>query len=194
MAVVAVVSTSTSPSGLPNGTRLASHQNGTADTAFVHKLGISADTDTTTAVPADVANGLDVDVTRIAAGANLIGDVGVGLRTTGGATVSRIISAASTNATSVKGTTGQVVGWYLSNQNASAARYVKLYNKATAPTVGTDATALVLPVPAGGAANLSLPFGIAFSAGIALAITGGVTEADTTAVAASEVVVNLFYK
>jgi hypothetical protein len=111
----------------------------------------------------------------------------------GPASNAKLISAASTNATSVKGSAGQVFGWFIFNANAST-RYVKLYNKATAPTVGTDTPTIVLPIPGGSAANVEFTNGIAFGTGIALALTTGMADSDTGAVAASDLVVNLFYK
>lgn len=112
--------------------------------------------------------------------------------TSGGYIVKRTLSAASTNATSVKASAGQVFGWYLFNANA-ATRYLKLYNKASAPTVGTDTPVLTIPIPAGAAANVEYLGGIAFATGIAFALTTGIADADTGAVAANDVVVNLFY-
>lgn len=113
--------------------------------------------------------------------------------TAGGLTISTLLSAATTNATSVKASAGQVFGWFLSNSNA-AARYFKLYNKASAPTVGTDVPVMTIYLPAGAAANVEFSHGIAFATGIAFAITTGATTADTGAVAANEIIVNLLYK
>ena len=107
--------------------------------------------------------------------------------------VSRLLSAATTNATVVKGGPGKLFGWYFYNANA-AVRYLKLYNKATAPTVGTDTPVLTIPIPAGAAANVDLGPGIGFSRGIGLALTTGVADADTAAVAANEIVLNLLYR
>jgi len=75
--------------------------------------------------------------------------------------------------------------------------FVKLYNKASAPTVGTDTPVFTLLIPGnatGSGSTFSLSTGVAFSTGIGLAITGVVTDADATAVAANEIVVNLGYK
>lgn len=150
-------------------------------------------------VGGDATNGLDVDVTRLPAlpaGTNAIGQVGLAPQTAGGLSIARVISAASTNATSVKGSVGQVFGWFLSNTNA-APRHLKLYNKASAPTVGSDTPVMTILIPgntAGAGANVEFANGIAFGTGIALAITAGVGDADTGAVAANEVVVNLLYK
>lgn len=113
--------------------------------------------------------------------------------TSGGWTTGRLISAATTNATSLKGSAGQLGGWYIFNANA-ATRYVKFYNKATAPTVGTDTPVWVIAVPAGGAANMEFTNGLAFSTGIAYATTTGIADSDNTAVAANDLVINLAYK
>jgi hypothetical protein len=63
------------------------------------------------------------------------------------ATVGQINSAASTNGQLILTGTSGLQAFYASNTAATAA-YVKLYNKATAPTVGTDTPAMVIPLPA----------------------------------------------
>lgn len=113
--------------------------------------------------------------------------------TSGGLSAQRTLSAASTNATSVKGSAGQVYGWYVSNSNASP-RYVKLYDKASSPTVGTDTPKMTIMVPGAGGANVEFSMGIPFSSGIAFAMTTGAADSDTGAVAANEVILNLLYK
>lgn len=116
--------------------------------------------------------------------------------TAGGATPSRLISAASTNATSVKGSAGQLYMVSAINLNA-AVRYLKFYNKASAPTVGTDTPVLTFPIPgntAGAGFNISIPQGIEFTLGIALALTTSAADADTSAVAAGDIIINLATK
>lgn len=118
--------------------------------------------------------------------------------TSGGLSFSsgRVISGASTNATSVKASAGQLYALYVSNINASP-RYLKLYNKASSPTVGSDTPVLTFLIPgntSGAAGCFEFSNGIAFGTGIALAITTGVADADTGAVAANELVVNVLYK
>jgi hypothetical protein len=111
------------------------------------------------------------------------------------ATGARLISAATTNATSVKASAGTVYSIYAVNLNA-AVRYLKLYNKASAPTVGTDTPVATFPIPAsatGAGFTINLPFGFDFSTGIALATTTGYLDADTGAVAAGEIFVVLTY-
>lgn len=112
--------------------------------------------------------------------------------TTGGTLTSKIISAATTNATVVKASAGQVYGIQLSNSGATWA-FVKLYNKATAPTVGTDATIEVIGIPPGGRCEINRPIGMPFAAGIGLAITAGFADTDTAAVAAGQVVGSIHY-
>lgn len=116
--------------------------------------------------------------------------------TSGGLTQHKLISAASTNATSLKASAGQVYGIQVFNLNA-AARYLKLYNKASAPTVGTDTPVKVFMIP-GNAAGAGIVSnwinGVEFNTGIAYALTTGIADSDTGAVAASEIVVNVDYK
>ena len=116
--------------------------------------------------------------------------------TAGGATPYKLVSGASTNATSVKASAGTVYMITASNVNA-AVRYLKLYNKASSPTVGTDTPVFTFAIPgntAGAGTNIPIPnVGINFSTGIAFALTTEATDAGTTGVAANEIVVNLAY-
>lgn len=108
-------------------------------------------------------------------------------------TPSNINSAANTNATVVKGSAGTLYNIGASNTGAAAA-FIKLYNKATAPTVGTDVPVLTLVVPAGGNVDFDLgPMGHRFSTGIGMAITNLAADSDTTAIAASQVKVLTSY-
>ena len=84
-------------------------------------------------------------------------------------------------------------GYFISNKNA-AAIYVKFYNKATAPTVGTDTPLLTLSIPAASAANQEFLGGIPFSLGIGMGATTAGADADVGAPAASDVIVNVLYK
>lgn len=112
---------------------------------------------------------------------------------TGGLSNSRTISAATTNATVVKATPGKVHRVIVSNINALA-RYLKLYDKATAPTVGTDVPAVTLLLPGTSQQQLDLSdLGLQFAAGIGFALTTGVADTDVAAVAAGEHVVNILY-
>jgi len=114
--------------------------------------------------------------------------------TRAGCTSNQLISGASTNATSVKASAGIVYAIYATNSNA-AFRYLKLYNKASAPTVGTDTPQNVFGLPATGGGTIGIPqTGINFATGVALATTTGAANSDTGAVAANEILVMLCYK
>lgn len=107
----------------------------------------------------------------------------------------RLLSAASTNATNIKAFAGAVGFIYAVNLNA-AIRYLKLYNKASSPTVGTDTPIATLPIPAsttGAGFMISMPGGVAFTTGISFALTTGAADSDTAAVAANEIFLFLGY-
>ena len=105
----------------------------------------------------------------------------------------RLISAASTNAGSVRSTLGFLTGYYVANLSSSP-RYVKLYDTASSPTVGTDTPKVVIALPPNSAANVGLDSPVHFSQGIGRAIVTGIADSDATAVGANEVVVNLFHR
>lgn len=112
-----------------------------------------------------------------------------------GTTTSRIVSsAASTNATLAKNAAGNLHNICCINTNA-AIRYLKLYNKASAPTVGTDTPVLTLPIPPNnGLLDLTLSETLFFSTGIAYALTTGSADSDTGAVGAGDIVgLNIIY-
>jgi len=104
-------------------------------------------------------------------------------------------SAASTNEALILTGTSGLQAFYATNTGASVA-FVKLYNKATAPT-STDIPAMILAVPAAvsgvpGVCTLPIGFsGFRFALGLGIRITGAVADNDTTAVAAGQVKVML---
>ncbi len=106
-------------------------------------------------------------------------------------------SAASTNAALIITGTSGLQAFHATNIGAGIA-IVKLYNKATAPTVGTDVPEMIIPVPAAAAGlpGTSPPLspayiGQRFPLGLGIAITGAMADSDTTAVAAGQVKVKL---
>lgn len=102
-------------------------------------------------------------------------------------------SAATTNSTLIAA--GARRALYIGATNTGAAvAYLKLYNKATAPTVGTDVPILTITLPAGGQDGFSFGFrGHPFTLGLAFAITNLAADSDTTAVAANQVKVIASY-
>lgn len=120
------------------------------------------------------------------------GSVTVGTKTSGGATNSKVLSAATTNATSVKASAGTIHGFVLSNTSA-AFKFFKVYAKASAPVVGTDTPIATWGIPPNGSVVFNSDVGMAVGTGIAYAITGASPDADATAVAVGDVVGNLIY-
>ena len=106
-----------------------------------------------------------------------------------------LVAANSTNAASVKASAGHVTAVQCSNINA-AIRYLKFHNTAGTPTAGSGVVWTV-PIPgstAGGIANLN--FGdnpLYFSTGIGITVVTDVADSGTTAVAASEIHINIAY-
>jgi hypothetical protein len=117
----------------------------------------------------------------------------LGAATSGGTSDFHRISTADTNAVNIKASAGQIYGYDIGNNGASDA-YVKLYNKASSPTVGTDTPFRTIYVPKGTAKTFHSTTGLAMGTGISLAITGGAADADSTAVGAAQVTVEIDYK
>lgn len=113
-------------------------------------------------------------------------------QTTGGYSISHLVSAATTNATNIKASAGQVFGWYIYNSNA-AARKVAFHNTAGTPTAGTGVVFAIV-VPPGSAANVFTDTGIAFATGIAITTVTDLTDAGATAVALNDLVINVLFK
>jgi hypothetical protein len=99
-------------------------------------------------------------------------------------TTTRTVTAASTNTAAVKASAGTM--YMLSVWNPSASTiYVKYYNQTTAPTLASAVPTIVIPVLAGEYKMHQFgPMGERYATGIAIAVTGGVANTDTTAVAA----------
>lgn len=110
-----------------------------------------------------------------------------------GATPFRLVSIAGTNAKAVKGLPGQVVGWSAANLSGTW-RFLKLFDVAGTPAVGTDAPEFTIGLPPMTEVSLALSGGIAFSAGIALAMTAGPEDTDASPVGAGEIVLSLFFE
>lgn len=122
--------------------------------------------------------GIDTPV-QLAAGTAAIGTVA----TPSGSAIA-VTTTASTNASAPKTSAGNLFEVTVSNPTATAV-YVKFYNKASAPTVGTDVPVLTIAVPAAaaGVGEKSFNFGAIgkrFTTGIAMAVTGAAAATDTS--------------
>lgn len=158
----------------------------------IEALLTTIDADTSTLAGAVAGSEMQVDVVgALPAGTNLIGDIDVQPRTTGGWSVGNFTSGdtytALTNTAQVlKASAGKFGGYYIYNPNA-AATYVMIYNIAAAGvTVGTSTAKLVFCIPAASGANLEILAGIPFDTAmsIAAATTGGGNGAPVTALEA----------
>jgi hypothetical protein len=106
---------------------------------------------------------------------------------------SSLTSAATTNATSVKTSAGSL--YEITADNFTAAiKWLKIYNKSSAPTVGTDVPILTVPIPINSSVVLNFGTqGKRFTTGIAFALTGAQAVSDTTALAAGDVHTSMSY-
>lgn len=92
----------------------------------------------------------------------------------------------------VKAAAGRLYALSISNSNATV-RYVRLYNKATAPAT-SDTPIKKYVVPAGSTVIAHLPvFGSYFSTGISWRITTGIADNDDTAASANDINLNIEY-
>jgi hypothetical protein len=101
------------------------------------------------------------------------------------------VSAGSNNAANIKAAAGTVTGWKIYN-NSNYPIYVKLFDKATAPSPGSDTPKQTIGVDAGDS-DLITSAGYVYTTGIGIAIVKGIADADNTPVLASDCVVDIFY-
>lgn len=120
------------------------------------------------------------------------GTVSLATKTSGGATQAKVKTTASTNGTVVKASAGVIFGWHLSNTSASA-KFLKLYQKATAPVPGTDVPVSTYLLPANSTIHFESEIGFNMPTGIGYGITGAVSETDATATAVDDVVGHILY-
>lgn len=171
--------------------RATAHTSGTA--SYIIKPGSTA----TEPIPAIQITGTQpVSFTQpaLVAGTAAIGDVGIQYRgnNTGGALIKHIVSAASTNATNVKASSGRIAGWAFVNTTASW-QFVKIHNTTTTPTAGSGVV-ITIGIPPNGVNNMPVGGGsIGISTGISYTIVTGAADSDATATTAGAVVGDLYY-
>jgi len=92
----------------------------------------------------------------------------------------------------IKAAKGQIFDLHISNA-AATPRYVKLYDKATAP-IASDTPLRTYAIPATTVVSLAVtPAGIEFLTGISIRGTTGIADNDTGAPTANDIVVNISY-
>jgi hypothetical protein len=105
------------------------------------------------------------------------------------------LSLASTNSTLVAGRQTALYNTTVINTTATI-YYLKLYDKATAPTCGTDTPVHTFPIPVTTAQPVIITTNttpIGFNNGLGFCLTGLIADADTT-VAAVGVAINFDYR
>lgn len=123
--------------------------------------------------------------------------------TSGGLSTYHLVAAVGNNATNVKASAGQLYMWSVVN-TANVPYKLCLHDTAGTPTAGASIKAVIV-VPAQGTANLgggnngNGAMGIEFTSGIGITVVKCSAAADmadsaTTAAAANELNVNLWYK
>lgn len=107
----------------------------------------------------------------------------------------KLITTNSTNSTLVSGAGQNILKWVVaSNPSATATviNYLKLYNKATAPTCGTDVPVMTIMLPPNsgtGAGLTAISFDdVKFTLGLGFCVTLNAADNDNTSVAAGGVI------
>ena len=101
-------------------------------------------------------------------------------------------AAGSNNATLIQAGPTSVHNIFANNASAGT-KYLRLYNKATSPTVGTDVPVIVVAIPATSSKEIVLKHDLEFPLGLGMAITGAAAYNDNTAVTAHDVQVYIVY-
>lgn len=102
-------------------------------------------------------------------------------------------AAATTNLTSARTQRCNLMCAILTNASA-ATKWVKLYDKATAPVLASDVPKAKIAVPAGSTVLLQPPDGLNFDTGFAYALTGAAADTDATALAAGDMSVTFWFR
>lgn len=105
------------------------------------------------------------------------------------------LSAANNNSTLVKGAATAVYQVIAVNTTATL-YYLKLYDKVTAPTCGTDTPVATYPLPAsatGAALVIPRSVGLGFNSGFGFCLVGGLADNDNTN-AATGIAINFDFR
>jgi hypothetical protein len=160
-----------------------------AGSAIIGKVGIDQTTPGTT--NGVVVNNANSNGRTTAANSSPV--VPVAAASTAGA-----IAPNNTTAVVVKASAGTLFGVQIYGI-AAAPAYLKIYN-ATSATCGSGTPVKRLMIPAaataanGAGSNVTFGPGLAFATGITYCVTTGITDADTTAVAANTFLINVDYE
>jgi hypothetical protein len=90
-------------------------------------------------------------------------------------------------------TAASLCGYALTN-TASSARHVKFYDKASAPSVGTDVPKRTVSLAANTTQEIDFIRGKLFLSGLWVSVTTGVADTDNSAPTANDVLVTVDYQ
>lgn len=115
--------------------------------------------------------------------------------TAGGLSKFHLVGAGTTNATNIKASAGQVYSITAFNIAATPV-YIKFHNTAGTPTAGTAVTdTFLIPGNTSGTGMvINFDKGVAFSTGIGITTVTGITDASAVAIAADNLVLQVYYK
>jgi hypothetical protein len=133
----------------------------------------------------DISNSIPVSVVN-GGGVTAPSGTLVASATVVGLAATKVLAAAGTNPTLLKASAGRLYGYQLANMTASW-KFVRFYNKSTAPVAGTDAPFMVVALPPNSSVDLNWTIPISFTTGMGYTVTGAVADNDATAVAANDV-------
>lgn len=104
-----------------------------------------------------------------------------------------VIVSSGTNSTLISSAARQVYK-IEAFSNSSAIGYLKLYNLSSAPTAGSSLVAARFMVSQPGFITTTDIGEATFTTGLSYTFTGGIADSDTTAVSASQFILNILYK
>ena len=118
-------------------------------------------------------------------------------QTSGGLSLYRNLDLNATGI-NIKASAGQLYSMVVVNRSNTES-FLKFYNKASAPVVGTDTPVMTIPLDAkngGGQAStvIETSLGLEFSLGIGIACTTGLADASVATPAVNSIVANIGYK
>jgi hypothetical protein len=140
-----------------------------------------------------VSGDVNATITNFPATQPVSGTISVGnLSTLESGAIFVLDTAASVNASVVVAHGAKLKNVTIVNCSA-APIYLRVYDHATAPTVGVDVPEIVVAVPATSSKEVSFYGTIIFNTGIAIAVTAGIAYNDATAVAAHDAQITISY-
>lgn len=109
----------------------------------------------------------------------------------------KLLTTASTNSNSVKGSPGQMIAVMAVNTTTTV-YYLKFYDTTVAPTCNTAAVKFTMPIPygtsnAGGGFAIAFPQPVQFLNGIGICVTAGIADNDNTD-AATGIAIDIAFK